>query len=195
MMMAINRTRGTAIGRALFVSLLISGNSVLTVEANCLTDKYTEIIRSDTAEMCQTYTVKKGMNYSLHGYYMHKVKDLSVGNVVMNEEKIFNLKKLDQIAHLEDGWNGNTAKAFEKQLISMVRRIITALDVQPELFPTACDSVQFEYEKEDGAYLEIEINSEDTWEVFEVGSDGQEKYSSIEANVEAIAKVVNSFYG
>ena len=36
MMMAINRTRGTAIGGALFVSLLISGNSVSTVEANCL---------------------------------------------------------------------------------------------------------------------------------------------------------------
>ena len=187
MMMAINRTRGTAIGGALFVSLLISGNSVSTVEANCLTDKYTEIIRSDT--------IKKGMNYSLPGYYMYKAKDLSVENVVMNEEKIFNLKKLDQIAYLEDGWNGNTARAFEKQLISMIRRIITALDVQPELFPTACDSVQFEYEKENGAYLEIVINLEDTWEVFEVSSDGQEKYSSIEADVEAIAKVVNSFYG
>ena len=93
MMMAINRTRGTAIGGALFVSLLISGNSVSTVEANCLTDKYTEIIRSDTAEICQTYTIKKGMNYSLPGYYMYKAKDLSVENVVMNEEKIFNLKK------------------------------------------------------------------------------------------------------
>ena len=123
---------------------------------------------------------------------MYKAKDLSVENVVMNEEKIFNLKKLDQIAYLEDGWNGTTARAFEKQLISMVRRIITALDVQPELFPTACDSVQFEYEKENGAYLEIEINLEDTWEI---SSDGQEKYSSIEADVEAIAKVVNSFYG
>ena len=97
MMMAINRTRGTAIGGALFVSLLISGNSVSTVEANCLTDKYTEIIRSDTAEICQTYTIKKGMNYSLPGYYMYKAKDLSVENVVMNEEKIFNLKKLTEI--------------------------------------------------------------------------------------------------
>ena len=104
MMMAINRTRGTAIGGALFVSLLISGNSVSTVEANCLTDKYTEIIRSDTVEICQTYTIKKGMNYSLPGYYMYKAKDLSVENVVMNEEKIFNLKKLDQIADEEKQW-------------------------------------------------------------------------------------------
>lgn len=54
------------------------------------------------------------MNYSLPGYYMYKAKDLSVENVVMNEEKIFNLKKLDQIAYLEDGWNGTRQRAFEK---------------------------------------------------------------------------------
>ena len=55
--------------------------------------------------------------------------------------------------------------------------------------------IPYNLNKENGAYLEIEINLEDTWEVFEVSSDGQEKYSSIEADVEAIAKVVNSFYG
>lgn len=105
-----------------------------------------------------------------------------------------NLKKLDQIAVLEDGWNGNKAKAFEKQFILTVRSIITALEIQPEIFPTARDSVQFEYEKEDGSYLEIEINSDDKWEVFEINRDGEEKYFSIVANIEAIIKVVNSFY-
>lgn len=113
----------------------------------------------------------------------------------MNEEKIYNLRKLDQIARLEAGWNGNKAKAFEEQLISKVRRIITGLELQPELFPTACNSLQFEYEKEDGSYLEIEINSKNTWEVFQINSDGKETYFSIADNIEAIIKVVNSFYG
>ena len=194
-MMAINRTYGTAVGGALFVSLLISGNNVSTLDANCLADKNTEFIRSDTAEIRKTYTLKKGMNLSLTGYNMYKGIDLNFENVIMNEEKICNLKKLDQIAHLEDGWNGNTAKAFEKQLISKVRRIITALELQPEVFPTACDSVQFEYEKKDGSYLEIEINSEDICEVFEINSEGKEIYTSIAADIEAIIKVVNSFYG
>lgn len=195
MMMAINRTHGTAIGGALFVSLLVSGNSVSTVEANCLANRHTEVIRSNTAEVYKTYTLQKGMSFLLSGYNIYKTIDLNVENVVMNEEKICNLKKLDQIAHLEDGWNGSAAKAFEKGLISKIRRIVTTLELQPEVFPTACNSVQFEYEKEDGSYLEIEINSEDTWEVFEIDSDGKEKYSSIAADIEAIVKVVNSFYG
>lgn len=32
------------------------------------------------------------------------------------------------------------------------------------------------------------------WEVFEINRDGEEKYFSIVANIEAIIKVVNSFY-
>lgn len=92
----------------------------------------------------------------------------------MNEEKIFNLKKLDQIELLEDGWNGNTAKAFKASFISKVREIITALEVQPEIFPTACNSIQIEYEKEDSSYLEIEISPADTWEVFKINNKGKE---------------------
>lgn len=101
------------------------------------------------------------MNYSISGYNLYEENEFCIENVIMNEEKMNNLKKLDQIAVLEDGWNGNKAKAFEKQFILTVRSIITALEIQPEIFPTACDSVQFEYEKEDGSYLEIEINSDD----------------------------------
>ena len=134
------------------------------------------------------------MNYSISGYNLYEENEFCIENVIMNEEKMNNLKKLDQIAVLEDGWNGNKAKAFEKQFILTVRSIITALEIQPEIFPTGCDSVQFEYEKEDGSYLEIEINSDDKWEVFEINRDGEEKYFSIVANIEAIIKVVNSFY-
>lgn len=194
-MPVIKRTCGTAIGGVLFVSMLISGNSISTVEANCLIDKSANVIHSDTAEICKTYTLQKGMNYSIPGYNVYEKNGFCIENVVMNEEKMNNLKKLDQIALLEDGWNGNKAKAFEKQLISKVRSIITALELQPEIFPTACDSVQLEYEKEDGSYLEIEINSDDMWEVFEINRDGDEEYSSIVADIEAIIKVVNSFYG
>lgn len=106
-----------------------------------------------------------------------------------------NLRKLEQISHLENGWNGNKARAFEKDLISKVRGIITALEIQPEIFPTACDSIQFEYEKTDGAYLEIQINSSDKWEVFEVDRDGKEKNFSILSDIEAIVEAVSSIYG
>lgn len=191
----IKRTCGTAIGGVLFISMLISGNSVSKVEANCLTDENIRIVHSDTAEICKTYTLKNGINYSLSGYNTYNQMYKNVENVVMNEEKMDNLKKLDRIALLENGWNGSTAKAFDENLISKVRKIITVLEIQPEIFPTACESIQMEYEKEDGSYLEIEINSDDKWEVFKINSDGEETYFSIVADVEAIIKLVNEFYG
>ena len=62
------------------------------------------------------------MNYSISGYNLYEENEFCIENVIMNEEKMNNLKKLDQIAVLEDGWNGNKAKAFEKQFILTVRK-------------------------------------------------------------------------
>ncbi|CVI73791.1 hypothetical protein BN3660_03357 [Eubacteriaceae bacterium CHKCI004] len=194
MMLTINRTCGTTIGVMLFISLCLSDNGISTVEANCLMDRGASIICSDKADICKTYTLQRGINFSLTGYNTDKIIESGTENIIMNEEKIFNLKKLDQIELLEDGWNGNTAKAFKASFISKVREIITALEVQPEIFPTACNSIQIEYEKEDSSYLEIEISPADTWEVFKINNKGKECFFSIVANVEAIIKVVNSFY-
>jgi 2-phospho-L-lactate transferase/gluconeogenesis factor (CofD/UPF0052 family) len=105
------------------------------------------------------------------------------------------LNKLDQIALLEEGWNGNGAKAFETELIDKVKRMIAALQQKPEVFPTACDSIQLEFEKEDGSYLEIEVSSQDSCQVFEMDANGKETIFLVEADIEAIRKIVNCFYG
>lgn len=191
----INRTCCTAIGGVLFLSMLVSGNNISTVNTNCSQNIDVEVIQSTSVEVCKTYTYRNGMNYALSGYNIKETLSSSVDSVIMNKEKIYNLKKLDKIIKLEDGWNGKSAKAFEKDFISKVRKIITALELQPELFPTACNSIQIEYEKEDGSYLEIELNSKDIWEVFEIDKVGEEKYYQISSDVETLIKVVDSFYG
>ena len=113
----------------------------------------------------------------------------------MDQEKLYNLNKLKQIATLENGWNGKNAKAFDKKFLSRSAALILSLSHQPEIFPTACDSIQIEYEKDDGAYLEIELSNHDSCNIFEIDSMGQESEFSRPMNVEAINKVVNSFYG
>lgn len=107
----------------------------------------------------------------------------------------FNLVKLSKIASLKNGWNENGAKAFSEEFIKNVRCIVTALKIQPELFPTANSSIQIEYGNDKGAYLEIELNDSDKAEVFTVDEYGNESYSEVDANVEEINKVVNRFYG
>ena len=108
---------------------------------------------------------------------------------------MYNLKKLEEIASFQDNWNGNGAKAFSNQLISEAKKLIISLEIHPEIFPTACETIQLEYDKEDGTHLEIEIKEDKSAEVFWVKQTGEEELKKIQANVEEIDKVVREFYG
>lgn len=73
--------------------------------------------------------------------------------------------KLNEIAKLENNWNNNGANSISAKLIEKCREIVMQLAAEPFICPTACGSIQFEYEKENGDYLEFEIY-EDRIEVF-----------------------------
>lgn len=188
--MAVNRFGSTA-GVAL--CMLISASSVsTTVQARQISNIPIEIIKKNSEE---PYILSSGMSYTLSGYNVDNTSYLGENRVFINEEKIYNLKKLDQIEALDDNWNENGAKAFNKQLIAKVREIITLLEKQPEIFPTACDSIQMEYEKEDDSYLEIELSLAERWNAFEIDNTGREYTFLITAKMDSLIKVVDDFYG
>lgn len=85
-----------------------------------------------------------------------------------------NTKILDSILKLEKDWNDNNADPFSKILINKCKLIIEDLTVQPDIFPTANDSIQMEYEKDNGSYLEFEI-FDNRIEVFCIDSFGNER--------------------
>ena len=66
---------------------------------------------------------------------------------------------LDEIAKLDDNWNNNGAGSFSTKLIGKCREIVMQLVAEPFICPTACSSIQFEYEKENGEYLELDRKS------------------------------------
>lgn len=103
--------------------------------------------------------------------------------------------RLEQILNLPDNWDGNNAKSFSTKLIEKVGNILLKLKMQPEIFPTACNTIQFEYEKDDGSYLEFEIAEDGNAKVFIIDSEGNEKHSFIRVNPEEINNIVSSFYG
>ena len=72
---------------------------------------------------------------------------------------------LDEISKLEDNWNGNGASKFSSELIDKCKYLLSKLHEDPEIFPTACGSIQFEFEDKNGNYLEFEIY-EDKVEIF-----------------------------
>lgn len=110
---------------------------------------------------------------------------------VITPQMVNNLQKMYLIQQLSDNWNGYNAKAFSSELINKVQKYIFQLERQPSIFPTGRDSIQLEYEKENGDYLEFEVFSEKIIMLMIVGSDEVE----IEIDEKQIPKMVDEFYG
>ncbi len=109
--------------------------------------------------------------------------------------KSHNLKKLNAICSLKENWNGNGAPAFPRALTERVERLLQTLSIQPEIFPTACSTIQLEYDNSRRDHMEIEIGSGDTAEVYIVFYNGEESTDEIAVSAEAINERVNAFYG
>lgn len=67
------------------------------------------------------------------------------------------LKTLENIRTLQQNWNGNQAEPFSNELVNRVVALVKRLSYQPQIFPTAEDSIQLEFENEKGDYLEFEL--------------------------------------
>lgn len=106
-----------------------------------------------------------------------------------------NLDKLKEIALFKENWNGYGAKPLSESVIKRAEDVIRGVCIQPRLFPTADNTIQMEYEKTSGAYLEIQITSDEVYEVFfmpDKDSEGEE--SLIDAQVENVNKEIEKFY-
>ena len=105
------------------------------------------------------------------------------------------LSKLEQISELHDNWNENGAKAFSKPHIEKIRSLISELEYEPEVFPTACGSIQLEYDKPDGRHIEIEIPENGPAEYLYDSPDGSGRSGFIEADAHDVNELIRSFYG
>lgn len=108
-------------------------------------------------------------------------------------EKEENKQQIKDISSLEDNWNGYGAKQFSNTIISSAEKIIDILTWQPEVFPTGRESIQFEYEKDNGDYLELELFENGKIKLFILYSDGRKEKKYVTLN--EVKSVVDNFYG
>ena len=191
----MNKVCSTLLKGVIATSIIVMGNGAISVGHTH--DCIGQIVRchNEKTNVYTSFFAEPSISLNLPGYTNIESISSGVEKVLISEEKLENLKKLEAIALLKDNWNANGAKAFADSLITKVRNLVMLLDVQPEVFPTACGSLQLEYDKEDGSHLEIEFNEDEDAEVFLVDDNGHESITSICASIEAINKVVNNFYG
>lgn len=79
------------------------------------------------------------------------------GGAVMNTALQESYNRISEIRDLPDNWNENGASKFSNEILDTLKQIVESLKMQPEIFPTARDSIQLEYENENGDYLEFEL--------------------------------------
>lgn len=192
---SISKVYSTLVGSVIATSIVVMGNGAVSV--GHIHDCTRPIIsyHNEKTNVYASFMTAPSISFDVPGYSSIESISSGVEKVIISEEKLENLKKLEAIAHLEDNWNANGAKAFADSLITKVRNLVMFLEIQPEVFPTACESLQLEYDKADGSHLEIELNESENAEVFLVDDSGCESVVSISASIEAINKVVSDFYG
>lgn len=189
--MTIRKTNNlnSAIGSVFIVAALVASNQTFSMENNI-------VIESNILKDSPKLHIFNNGNYIFYSPYQSPLANTekNITNIILDEEKRANLKKLEQIASLPNNWNENGANAFSKQLLSKVRNLIIFLNTQPEIFPTACDTIQLEYDKNNGAHLEIEIGENDLAEVYLIKSNGEDEFKNVSSDVYTINKVVEKFY-
>lgn len=104
---------------------------------------------------------------------------------------LMNLEKLNRIASLEDGWDLYKATSFSNALIEFCRNLLFKLNRQPEIFPTANNSIQFEFKNKDD-YLEIEIYDDLSHIEYYMKKNGDEIEKSV--LTQGLIKIVDEFY-
>jgi len=108
-------------------------------------------------------------------------------------KKLNNINTILCFKKFGDDWNGNGAEPLSENLIQKAFDFVNSplLKFQPNVFPTARHSIQLEYEKSNGNYLEIEI-FEDKYSAYSEIDDKSTEYKSISFN-ESI-KLIDEFY-
>lgn len=112
-----------------------------------------------------------------------------------SEELVSNLNKLEEIKNLPKNWNGNGAARMQKKLIKKSKSLLINLNKQPQIFPTANNSIQIEYDGENGAYLEFQISNSSSLEFYKVHKDGSEETGHIPCTSFDVNKVLEEFFG
>lgn len=188
-MLEINKTYRTKIYNLPCINMSSTDNISTIVNRNFTS-------HHNQSDLVNTFFMTLSNNVSKRNINVFQSFSYISNIILIDSEKKENLEKLQNISNLKEGWNGNGAKAFNRTFIANVKDIILFLNHQPEIFPTACDSIQFEYDKLDGSYLEIEVKEfASTWEIFKIDASGKESISTISANINALNKEANQFYG
>ena len=114
---------------------------------------------------------------------------------VFGDKKADNFDRLKEISGYAKDWNGYGADPIPSIVIDEARHIISSLNDQPDIFPTADRSLQLEYSLLDDSYLEIDIFEDKivAMQVYGTDYDNAQFWDLSYGDVEQIQLIVSDF--
>ncbi|MCE5224222.1 hypothetical protein LLG10_08635 [bacterium] len=108
---------------------------------------------------------------------------------------IKNIDRLQKLYLLDNNWDGYGAEKIDTSLIKFCVKVISLLDddKQPLVNPTGRNSIQMEYEKEDGTYFELEFFKEDVINLFRIDNAGNESFKTL-VSIKEVLDSINSYF-
>ena len=105
-------------------------------------------------------------------------------------------KRIDDITLLEQDWNGYNASPISKDIITNAKKVVNILIYQPEIFPTARNTIQFEYNIGNNrtAYLEIEVYANKYTVLIVYEHNYQSAFQDVITNISKLTNVINPFF-
>lgn len=115
-------------------------------------------------------------------------------DMIDKQKKMMNKQKIKSFKELQSNWNYCHAAPFEDELILKAEKLISMIWKQPDVFPTGRESIQFEYEKENGDYLEFEVFSDRINKLFMDDAENEEEEVISIDDISKINNILREFY-
>ena len=106
--------------------------------------------------------------------------------MVMRLIGVDNYRRLQEISHLTEGWDGYSAQPIPQEVISRTKELLMLLPEGAKIFPTGRSTVQIEYHKNVDSYFELEISTTE-YDMYSVM--GNEEYEDSVPESEIIDRI------
>ena len=106
---------------------------------------------------------------------------VSTSKHLKKQEKAQMIQRIESFSQLGENWNAYGASSFSPEVLQRARSLVEDIVYKAKVFPTGCNSIQFEFDSIPGKYLEIEVFSDHYAVLFEKGA-AQEEYESVSRN-------------
>lgn len=105
-----------------------------------------------------------------------------------------NMKVVKKIARYNYNWDDNGAEPFTAQIIKEITDLLYNVKEQPAISAMPNDTIQFEYSKDNGEILDLQINQKDIIVCIQKGIDGEIKKYGIKKSAGNINCLIDKFF-